>query len=68
MAKMKFLLSERIDRARQGRSQTWIVEQMNDKGIKMSDVQFSRKKKGKISFSETELSALSEILSTDLTK
>jgi len=67
MAKMKFLLSERIDRAREGRSQTWIVEQMQEKGIKMNDVQFSRKKKGRdTKFTKEELEFLSELLNTDL--
>ena len=67
MAKMKFLLSERINRARDGRSQTWIVKQMQQRGIKISDVQFSRKKTGVVKFSEKELEVLSEILETDLT-
>lgn len=67
MAKMKFLLSERINRAKDGRSQTWIVKQMQQRGIKISDVQFSRKKTGAVKFSEKELEVLSEILETDLT-
>jgi len=66
MAKMKFLLSERIDRARDGRSQTWIVKQMNDNGLKMSDAQFSRKKKGHEDFTDKQLEFLSELLNTDL--
>jgi hypothetical protein len=68
MAKMKFLLSERIERAKEkeGRNQTWIIKQMNERGVKISDVQFSRKKKGHISFTDNELSILSEILNTDL--
>lgn len=66
MAKMKFLLSERIDRARDGRSHTSIIKKMNDMGIKITDVQFSRKKHGNIPFKEEELKALSEILNTDL--
>lgn len=63
---MKFLLSEKIDRAKAGRSQTWIVEQMQAKGLKINDVQFSRKKKGKIMFTEEELEFLSELLQTEL--
>lgn len=66
MAKMKFLLSERIDRAKDGRSQTWIVKQMNDNGLKMSDAQFSRKKKGHEDFTDKQLEFLSELLNTDL--
>lgn len=66
MAKMKFLLSEKIDRAKAGRTQTWIVEQMQEKGVKINDVQFSRKKKGRIPFTEQELTILSELLETEL--
>jgi hypothetical protein len=68
MAKMKFLLSEKIDRAKAGRTQTWIVEQMKAKGIKINDVQFSRKKKGIILFTEDELMFLSALLKTDFSK
>ncbi len=68
MSKTKLLLSEKIDRARNGKSQSSIVEQMQGKGIKINDVQFSRKKKGKFQFTEQELEILSEILSTDLTQ
>lgn len=65
MAKMKFLLKEQIDRARGGLSQTWIVTKMNEKGIKISDSQFSRKKKGNEKFSTEELSALEDILNVE---
>lgn len=67
MAKMKFLLSEKINRAKGGMKQTWIVKQMQAQGVKISDVQFSRKKNGDVPFSEKELEVLSEILNTDLT-
>jgi len=63
---MKFLLWEKIDRARDGRSQSWIVKQFKDAGHKMTDVNFSRKKKGHIEFSKEELEFLSELLNTDL--
>lgn len=66
MAKMKFLLSEKIERARGGLSQTWIVGKMNEMGIKISEPQFSRKKKGRENFSTEELAALSEILNVEL--
>lgn len=59
-------LEEKIDRAKDGRSQTWIVEQMIKKGCPISDVQFSRKKKGREDFKPDELIALSEILSIEL--
>jgi len=67
MAKMKFLLREKIDRARDGRSQTWIIAKMADRGVKMSDAQFSRKKNGHDKFRAEELEVLSEILNTELT-
>lgn len=66
MAKMKFLLKEQIDRARGGLSQTWIVAKMNEMGVKISEPQFSRKKKGHENFSTEELAALSEILNVKL--
>jgi|CXWK01.1.fsa_nt_gi hypothetical protein len=69
MAKMKFRLSEQIDRAKEkeGRNQRWIIKQMAEKGIKLSDAQFSQKKKGYDTFKPNELEALSEILNTELT-
>jgi len=68
MAKMKFRLSEQIDRAkeREGRNQKWIIKQMVDRGIEMSDSQFSQKKKGYNNFTTQELEVLSEILNVDL--
>ena len=65
--KIKLSLGERIQRAREGRSQRWIIGQMNKAGIKINDVQFSRKKWDE-TFSDEEIKALSEILSTDLSK
>lgn len=65
--KIELTISEKIDRARDGRSQSSIVTKMNAMGITISDVQFSRKKNGFGSFTEEELVILSEILSTDLT-
>lgn len=70
-AKEKLTLGERIDRARvsEGRTQTWIIARMNEKGFDtINDTTFSRKKKGHEEFSEQELSALSKILNTDLSK
>ena len=68
--KIKLTLKEQIDRAREGRSQKWIISKMNDAGVPMNDVQFSRKKlanKPEESFNEAELCALSTILNTDFT-
>lgn len=66
MAKIELRLSEKIDRARDGRSQTWVVNKMNELGCTISDVQFSRKKKGNGEFDENEKKALKEILSIDI--
>lgn len=63
-------LSEQIDRARDGRSQKWIISKLNEAGIKMSDTQFSRKKISEYPdiFTDDELRALSLILNTKLHK
>lgn len=70
-AKEKLTLGERIDRAieSEGRKQVWIIARMNEMGFDtITDTTFSRKKKGHEEFKEEELTALSEILNTDLTK
>lgn len=64
--KTTLTMAEKIDRAKDGRSQSWIVEQMNKKGISISEVQFSRKKKGREDFTPDELTILSEILAFEL--
>ncbi len=65
-AKVELTLSEKIDRAKDGRSQSWIVNQLNKRKVKINEVQFSRKKNGFADFTEDELIALSEILSIQL--
>jgi hypothetical protein len=65
-AKEKLTIGEQIDRAKEGRSQTYIVGKMVDSGITISEAQFSRKKKGHDEFSPEELAALSEILGTTI--
>lgn len=60
--KVELRISEKIDRARDGRSQTWLVNKLKERGIKINEVQFSRKKNGHISFTEEELTVLSSIL------
>lgn len=57
-------VSEQIDRAKKGRSQVSIISEMRDEyGIDISDVQFSRKKKGLVdSFNHLEIRALNKIL------
>lgn len=68
--KIALTLNEQIDRAKDGRSQKWIIEKMNEAGCELNDVKFSRKKLASSpedSFTESELSALSTILNTDFT-
>lgn len=63
-------LEEKIDRAKDGRTQTWIVDKMNEllpDTERITEVRFSRKKTGKDQFTDLELKTLSEILNTDLT-
>lgn len=63
--KAALTIGEQIDRARDGRSQTSIVIKMKEAGLEITDVTFSRKKKGHDTFTPEELAALSEILGTD---
>lgn len=58
-------ISEQIDRARDGRSQSWIVNKMKENGIKISDSQFSRKKKGFENFTELEKKVLKKIINVN---
>lgn len=55
-------LSEQIDRARDGKSQIWVIKKMRDRGIKISEPQFTSKKKGTSKFTDDEFSALEDIL------
>lgn len=64
--KVKLNISEQIERAREGRSQKYIVEKMNEAGLDINEVQFSRKKKGPDEFNDQELKILSNILGTEL--
>lgn len=68
MAKMKSSLKEKLNRAieAEGRTQGYIISKMKEKGIKISDSQFSRKKFGHDKFREEEFEALSEILNIEL--
>ncbi len=68
--KIALTLSEQIDRAKDGRSQKWIIEKMNDAGCELNDVKFSRKKLAsnpEDGFNEKELSILSNVLNTTFT-
>lgn len=65
--KTALTIGEQIDRYRDGRSQKWMIGKLLDKGIKITEVQFSNKKNGN-GFDEKELKALSEILGTKLTQ
>ena len=67
--KVELTISEKIDRAKDGRTQKWIVAKMTEilgEEDKITEVQFSRKKAGDDSFSENELKALSKVLKTKL--
>jgi len=64
--KVKLTISEQIDRAKDGRTQRWIVGKLKDMGVEMSEVDFSNKKSA-VTFSPEELQALSEILGTKIT-
>lgn len=66
-SKTKLTIGEQIDRSKDGRSQNWIVNKMKESGIEITEVQFSRKKKGHEIFSDEELKSLSEILGTEIT-
>lgn len=70
-SKLFLTLSEQIDRAKakEGRSQTWIIKKMVENGIEMTNVKFSRKKLASYPndlFTEKELQILSQILNTNL--
>lgn len=65
--KVKLTTGEQIDRAKDGRSQTSIVNKMREAGVDIDEVRFSRKKKGHETFTPEELAALSEILGTEIT-
>ena len=66
--KAALTIGEKIDRARDGRSQTSIVIKMREAGITdITDVTFSRKKRGHDTFTEQELTVLSEVLGTEIT-
>ena len=55
--------SEKLDRskAKEGRSQKWIIARLADLGYPMTEVQFSVKKKNNL-FTDEETEALGEIL------
>ena len=68
MTRATLTLEEKINRAKDGRTQSWIIKKMVEGGCEMTDFKFSRKKKGFDDFTALEIKTLSEILSTDLTK
>lgn len=66
MKNLPLSMSEKIDRAKDGRSQVSIINKMNQhKSISITDVQFSRKKKGIESFTPEELKVLNLVIGTD---
>lgn len=67
-AKIKLSIGEQIDRAKDGRTQTSIIEKMKERGIEIDDSKFSRKKLSRLEdvFTQEELKVLSEILGTTI--
>lgn len=65
--KVILTVGEQIDRYKDGRTQKWIISKMQEKGIAITEVQFSNKKNGNC-FEESELKVLSEILGTNITQ
>lgn len=45
MSKIILTLEEKINRAKDGRTQSWIILKMNEAGCDITDFKFSRKKK-----------------------
>jgi hypothetical protein len=67
--KITLTIAEKIDRAKRGLSQSWIVSEMNkmmDDGNTITEVHFSRCKKGKAEFTTHQKLILSKILSTEI--
>lgn len=55
-----------ISNALDGRSQTWLINKLDEEGVKLNDVTFSRRKHGFMSFTEAEISAMEKILKVKL--
>jgi hypothetical protein len=59
-------LKEKIDRARDGRTQSWVIMKMREQGVEMTDCVFSRKKNGYAPFKQSEKKAIEKILKIKL--
>lgn len=59
-------LKEKIDRAKDGRTQTWILQKMRENGVNMTDSAFSRKKNGLDKFRDNEIKLIEKILKVKL--
>lgn len=59
-------LREKIDRARDGRTQVWLLQKMKEQGVVMSDCVFSRKKNGFDKFKDSEIKLIEKILKVKL--
>ena len=66
--KAKLTIGEQINRARAGRSQTYIVNEMVGLGVEIDEVKFSRKKLGRAEFTDDEIKALSKVLGVEIEK
>lgn len=60
---MERTIAQRINEAKEGKTQSWIIQEMKKKGCTyMTDSKFSRKKHGFDKFTEKEIEVLKEIL------
>lgn len=65
--KTSLTIAEKIDRAKNGRTQLWIISKMNEiLKEPITDVKFSRKKLGVDEFTPEEIATLSTVLEIDL--
>lgn len=62
----KLTIKEKIDRARDGRSQNWIVKKMREQGSTITEYTFSRKKHGYLNFTPQEIKLIESILKIKL--
>lgn len=62
----KLTIKEKIDRAKDGRSQNWIVKKMREQGSNINEYVFSRKKHGYLDFTPQEIKLIESILKIKL--
>ena len=62
----KLTIKEKIDRAKDGRSQNCIVRKMREQGSTINEFTFSRKKHGYLDFTPQEIKLIESILKIKL--